>query len=178
MKDADLVSYIPASKLTNPTYSNVAELQFGTGPWQKFWTVLHLQCLYIYQTKSSQSTVKTIVLPGYKISVAGPLVKKPFVITLIHSCVLPTNLAASNQAEMDAWFTALDQASRLDTQERERESTILRDSDEALQSSLMDIKGGAFVHEKESLAVPSQEKSKERTQSQSPLAEVCTCIYI
>ena len=161
LKDADLVSYIPASKLGSAAYSNFAELQFGTGPWQKYWAVLHLQCLYIYQAKSSQLTVKTIVLPGYKISVAGPLVKKPFVITLTHSCVLPTNLAASDQAEMDAWFTALDQASRLITQATEMSS---RGSNETLADVNKDKEGGASLQERESASVLSREKSTQESQ--------------
>lgn len=168
LTDADLVSYIPASKLTNATYSGVAELQFGTGTWQKYWAVLHLQCLYIYQAKSAQSTVKTIVLPGYKISVAGQLVKKPFVIMLTHSCVLPTNLAASDQAEMDAWFSALDQASRLETQETERQGPISRELNEKPPSSSTE------TIEKENGA--SHDKVKE-TQN-VPFEVSCYILYI
>ena len=64
-KSYDLVSYVPASDLVNPTHSGYCEVQFkASGPWLRHWCIVHENMLYIYQNRDSKSTVKTIVLPG------------------------------------------------------------------------------------------------------------------
>lgn len=114
-KSTDIVSYVPANALKDSVYSGFADLQFGTAPRARYWCVLHSDCLYVYQNPKSQSTVKTIVLPGYKVQAADHNVKDEFAIMLTHPGVSPVCLMVGDQSTMTLWLEVLDQGSRAES---------------------------------------------------------------
>lgn len=64
LKDLEeLVSYVPASKLSNPVYAGYCEVLL-MGSWNRYWCVVHTGCLYLYTNQESQATIRTIVLKG------------------------------------------------------------------------------------------------------------------
>lgn len=106
------MSYIPASKLTDPACSGSVEVQVESGPWNHFWCLVHSNCLYVYQSQEAESTTRTIVLPGYTVQKAGPEIKRPFAIQLSHHGVPTVYLAVSRPTDLDQWYHALEQGSR------------------------------------------------------------------
>ena len=58
-----LVSLVPASKLTNPAYAGYTELLL-MGSWDRFWCVVHTGSLYVYQSQEALATTQTFVLKG------------------------------------------------------------------------------------------------------------------
>lgn len=114
LADGNLMSYVPATNLKNPDISGFVDIQLNTtDSWNRFWCVVHSDCLYVYQSQNSQATFKTVVLPGYEIRVADPLVyKRQYAILLYHSGVVPICLAVSDEMELNHWLSALDKGSR------------------------------------------------------------------
>lgn len=110
-----MISYVPASSITNPDYSGYADIQFGTEPWCKYWCIAFGNCLYIYQDQSSASTAKTVVLLGYSVNV-GDLqsTKYAYNISLHHEGVSPVWMSVKNQEELDAWATVLEKYTRVE----------------------------------------------------------------
>ena len=108
--DADLISYIPASSID---YCGYAEFQYGTEPWCKYWCVAFGNCLYVYHNKSSTSTIKTVILPGYELNV-GKLnsAKYCYNLSLDHEGASPVWIAVETQEELDRWATILDTYTR------------------------------------------------------------------
>lgn len=113
LKDADLVSFVPASSLNNPDLSSFAYVQHGTEPWTKYWCVAFGNCLYIYQNESSDSTIKTVVLPGYKIVVGGLTSSKyKYNLSLSHEGIAPVWMSLNDQDELDKWVALLEMYTR------------------------------------------------------------------
>lgn len=106
------ISNIPARTLSNPIYSGFAEVQIASGPCQKYWCVVQSDSLYVYETDTSESTVKTIVLPGCELQCTEPQVSQQFVITITHPSVPAVQLIVSEQTELNRWLHALEQGSR------------------------------------------------------------------
>lgn len=132
LPEADLVSYVSASSLTQPDLSGFADVQMSPDSWARFWCVVHSNCLYIYQTQQSQATVKTVVLPGYDIHVADPLTyKRQYAILLSHSGVAPVCLAVSDEHELNQWLTALDKGVRAEGSKQKKTSKLLDDPTKA-----------------------------------------------
>ncbi len=130
-RGADLVSYVPASKLTDSVCSGVLEVQVGPGPWNHLWCVVHSNCLYMYQSPEAESSTRTIVLPGYSVQKAGPEIKRPFAIQLSHPGVPVVFISVGKPADLEQWFQALEQGSKAegDTQPApEGEQTSASDS--------------------------------------------------
>lgn len=121
LKDADLVSYIPASTITNPDYSGHANIQYGAEPWTTYWCLAYSNCLYIYQNKLSSSTVKTVVLPGYEIK-TGDLQSSKYLynLSLQHEGVSPVWMSVENQEELNSWATVLSKYSRAEGTVRQK----------------------------------------------------------
>lgn len=115
LKNADLVSYVPASSIQNPDHSGFADIQYGTEPWSKYWCVAYSNCLYIYQNQVSPSTIKTVVLPGYEVNV-GELqsTKYAYNISLYHEGVSPVWMSVKNQEELDTWAGVLEKYTRVE----------------------------------------------------------------
>ena len=138
LPEVDLISYVVASTLTNPVISGFADVQVSPESWSRFWCVLHGDCLYIYQTQQSTATVKTVVLPGYEIHVADPLIyKRQYAILLNHNGVAPVCMAVNDELELNQWLSALDRGARaegLNSKSEKRTSKPLLD-EKALGSS-------------------------------------------
>ena len=103
----DHVSHVPANRLVNPVYQGTAEIQVGSGPWMQYWCAVHNDCLYVYRDQESQSSIRTIVLPGYEVQTLAPTSKRQFMIQLHHSGVPPISLSASDALDMQAWLEPL-----------------------------------------------------------------------
>lgn len=114
LKDANLVSYVPASSLKNPEHSGFVEIQFVAEPWTRYWCVSHSDnCLYIYHDQTSEATVKTICLPGYELKVIDPGVsKRPYTISVSHPGISPVMLAANDQADLNLWLFVLERGTK------------------------------------------------------------------
>ncbi len=106
------MSYVPASKLTNPVCSGMAEVQVEFGPWTRFWCVIDSNCLYVYESQESSSTTRTVVLPGYSVQKAGPEITRPFAVQLAHPGVPTVFFAVGNPTDLEQWFQALEQGSK------------------------------------------------------------------
>ena len=106
------ISNIPARTLCNPVYSGFAKVQVASGPCLKYWCVVQSDSLYIYETETSESTVKTIVLPGCELQCTEQHVNQQFVITITHPSVPAVQLIVSEQSELNRWLHALEQGSR------------------------------------------------------------------
>lgn len=106
LKDADLISYIPASSIKNPDYSGYADVQYGMESY-RYWCVASGNCLYVYQSKSATSTIKTVVLPGYSVEVG-----EPHSLSLHHEGVAPVSMSVENQDVRDCWATILEMYTR------------------------------------------------------------------
>ena len=149
LADVDLVSYVPASNLKNPDISGFADVQVSSDSWNRFWCVVHSDCLYIYQSQTSQATVKTVVLPGYDIHVADPLIyKRQYAILLSHSGVAPVCLAVNDEVELNQWLAVLDKGSRaegMNGKQAKKPSTklLLDESTKALTNKVSSSKNGA-----------------------------------
>lgn len=115
LKSADLVSYVPASSIQHPDYSGFADIQYGTEPWSKYWCVAYSNCLYIYQSQSSSSTIKTVVLPGYEVNL-GELQSSKYAynISLHHEGVSPVWMSVKNQEELDIWAGVMEKYTRVE----------------------------------------------------------------
>ena len=113
LKEADLISYVPVTSLKNPDLSGLVEVQYGIEPWLFYWCVAHSDCLYVYQNETSQSTVRTVVLPGYEVKQGEPQVtKRALTISLIHTGISPVYLSYSNQADFNQWLNVLEKYAR------------------------------------------------------------------
>jgi hypothetical protein len=120
----ELVSYVAANKLTNPVYAGYTEVLL-TGSWNRFWSVVHTGCLYLYQHQESHATVRTIVLKGYGISVGGPQgCKKPCVITLQYPGTRAVYMAVSDQIELTKWFNTLEHGTKMEGLMRQRREVM------------------------------------------------------
>ena len=106
------ISNIPARTLCNPVLSGFAKVQVASGPCLKYWCVVQSDSLYIYETETSESTVRTIVLPGCELQCTEPQVNQQFVITITHPSVPAVQLIVSEQSELNRWLHALEQGSR------------------------------------------------------------------
>ena len=106
------ISNIPARTLCNPVHSGFAKVQVASGPCLRYWCVVQSDSLYIYETETSESTVKTIVLPGCELQCTEPEVNQQFVITITHPSVPAVQLIVSEQSELNRWLHALEQGSR------------------------------------------------------------------
>lgn len=127
-----MISYIPASSIHNPDYCGYAEFQYGTEPWSKYWCVAFSNCLYVYHDKSSTSTIKTVVLPGYEINV-GELnsAKYCYNLSLHHEGVSPVWIAVQSQEELDRWVAILETYTRAEGSGRHRKISGKMISDKA-----------------------------------------------
>ena len=114
LKDANLVSYVPASSLKNSEHSGYIEIQFASEPWMQYWCVSHTDnCLYIYEDQASEATVKTICLPGYELKVIDPQVsKRPYTISINHPGISPVLLAANDQTDLNMWLFVLERGTK------------------------------------------------------------------
>ena len=114
LKDANLVSYVPASSLKNPEHSGYIEIQFMSEPWTRYWCVSHTDnCLYIYEDQTSEATIKTICLPGYELKVIDPQVsKRPYTISINHPGISPVLLAANDQPDLNMWLFVLERGTK------------------------------------------------------------------
>ena len=144
LADVDLVSYVPASSLKYPDISGFADVQVSSESWNRFWCLVHSDCLYIYQSQTSQATVKTVVLPGYDIHVADPLTyKRQFAILLSHSGVAPVCLAVNDEVELNLWLAALDKGSRAEgLNGKQAKKPLLDESTKALTTKASSSKNG------------------------------------
>ena len=114
LKDANLVSYVPASSLKNPEHSGFIEIGFASEPWIRYWCVSHSDnCLYIYEDQNSEATIKTICLPGYELKVVDPQIsKRPYTISINHPGISPVLLAANDQADLNMWLFVLERGTK------------------------------------------------------------------
>ncbi len=121
LKDADLISYIPASSISSPEYSGFADVQYGTESWTKYWCIASGNCLYIYQNQSAASTIKTIVLPGYDVKI-GELhsTKYEYNLSINHERVSPVWISVDNQDQLNKWAEILDKYTRPEGASKQR----------------------------------------------------------
>lgn len=115
MNDAELISRVPASTISEPDCAGYAYVQFGTEPWSKYWCIAHNNCLYIYANETSPATVKTVVLPGYIIGVRElQSTKYANNLVLKHEGISPVWLAFSNPFDLEKWADIFSHYSRVE----------------------------------------------------------------
>jgi len=104
LNNAELISHVPASSISSPDCSGYAYVQFGTDQWTQYWCVAHNNCLYVYSNKESVATVKTVVLPGYKVGVRElHSTKYANNLVLKHEGVSPVWLAFADHNDLQKW---------------------------------------------------------------------------
>ncbi len=65
----NLISYVPASSLVDYSNAGYCEVLHEQGVWSRNWCTLHQNCFYVYQSKESKSSIKTLVLQGIEYSI-------------------------------------------------------------------------------------------------------------
>lgn len=130
-KESDLhvVSNVPASSLTSCDRCGFADVHFGSEPWVPHWCVVHEDCLYVYKTQTSDSTVNTIVLPGYNVQIIRSLAKKPYVVQMSHSGMSPVLLAFSDEVDLNNWLVFLEKGSRAESHKERNKAVRILSSD-------------------------------------------------
>ena len=68
-----LVLPIPASQLSGAVCSGYTEVSL-MGSWDRYWSLVHSGCLYLYQNHDSQVTHHTIMLKGWSLNFQGTLI--------------------------------------------------------------------------------------------------------
>jgi hypothetical protein len=138
LKDADLVSYVPASSIENPDHCGFIDIRFGIEPWNRFWCIAFGNCLYIYQNKAAVSTIKTVVLPGYEIKL-GELhdINFPYNLSLYHEGISPVYISVPKQEELQHWAAVLETYTRAEGFKKIRSDNSL-----AHKSALKTANGG------------------------------------
>ena len=130
-KESDLhvVSNVPASSLTSCDRCGFADVHFGSEPWVPHWCVVHEDCLYVYKTQTSDSTVNTIVLPGYNVQIIRSLAKKPYVVQMSHLGMSPVLLAFSDEVDLNNWLVFLEKGSRAESHKERNKAVRILSSD-------------------------------------------------
>ena len=91
----------------------------------RYWCVSHSDnCLYVYEDQTSESTVKTICLPGYELKVIDPQVsKRPYTISVSHPGISPVLLAANDQADLNMWLFVLERGTKAELSSKSPKKT-------------------------------------------------------
>ena len=119
-KDSHLVSHVAARPLGVPAHSGFAEVQFGSGPWSKYWCVVQSDCLHIYETQNSETSVKTIVLPGCEVRCTTSKDNQQLAVSIAHPGSPSVQLTVSDPSELNQWLRALEQGSRAEGHKQTR----------------------------------------------------------
>ena len=110
------------------TIAGYCEILQSQGAWSRNWCVLHQNCLYLYQSKESKNSIRTVALQqgiirhviiicnifyflffgrlGYIIKQIQ-LQEKEFTLSLQHSQHISLVMAIGNQTELMNWYKAL-----------------------------------------------------------------------
>ena len=125
LKDSHLASHVGDPTTSIPVHSGYVEVQFGSGPWSKYWCVIHSERLHIYETQNSEASLKTIVLPGCEVRCTDSQVNQQLTVQIAHPDVPSVQLTVSDPSELKQWLHTLEQASREESRKQSRAENSL-----------------------------------------------------